>query len=133
MSGELPSNVVNCSRVMNMLKKFVADFNDATSLEKFNSLASLISLSGISMLTIINAIGGVNIMQLAISFLVLAFIFCSSAFLIFVYLFLREKYKTFVNSYLIALISVGMILFYLFYLLYCINEGIVFIKSFKDY
>lgn len=119
--------------MIKVLRKITDEFRNASTLEKFNTLGSIFTISGVSLLTIFNALGGVNLLQLTISFLVFGFIFMLVSVLLAVDLMVIKMLKPSINPIVFLLLIAGMVLIFLGILIFSILSGIDFIKSFENY
>ena len=115
-----------------MFKILYSEFKEAKSLEKFNSLASIITISGVSLLTIFNAIGGVNLLQLAVSFLTFGFILLAVSIMLVIFLWVLKSVKGDIHFVIFGILVVGYSLLTLGFIAYSTYLAIELIKTFGN-
>lgn len=113
-----------------MFKKIKQEFKDATSLEKFNTLSSIFTVSGLSMLTIFNAVGSLNYEQITIAFFVFGAILLLISIILAASLSAINSLKKELPTIVLWLLIIGMVLLQLGFLTMSIFSGIELIKSF---
>jgi len=115
-----------------MSKNLIEEFKNASSMEKFNTLASIFTISGVSLLTIFNAIGGITLIQLAVSLIYGGLVLLVVILLSLVTYSILYYFSSVMPSIVTILfsITVGIVLLGVF--LYSIYIGIDLIKSFEE-
>ncbi|WP_163537234.1 hypothetical protein [Gracilibacillus sp. YIM 98692] len=116
-----------------MLKKIIEEFMENSALKKFDTVSNLFTISGVSLFAIFSALNGVNLMQVAMSFLVIMIIFLGITVLVFVCLFSIDKLRGKIPPIVINLLIIVMIFAFLFFIFFSVANGISFVKTFKDY
>ena len=115
-----------------MSKNIIEEFKSASNLEKYSALASTFTITGVSLLTILNAIGEMTLIQLAVALIYGGFvIFLIIVLAMFIYVTL-DFFSSVMPTFLIVLFSITLGIVLLGVFLYSIYMGIDFIKTFEE-
>lgn len=113
------------------MKKILEEFKEASSLEKFSTIASIFTIMGVSLITVFNALGSLNLLQVALTLIYGGIVFIVLAFLILGAYSVLYYFSTAIPSAVMILLIIGVVIVLLGLFCFAVYSGVEVIKTFE--
>ncbi|USK57701.1 hypothetical protein LIS82_27360 (plasmid) [Cytobacillus solani] len=114
---------------MDNKKKLLSEFKESTQMEKFNFIASIVTVSGVSIFTVLSGIEKIDTFKIGVYLILFATLLLIVSFLIGLYYFVITSIKKDLSPNVFYLVAFILTLFAVGFLLIIVTSGWDFISS----
>jgi hypothetical protein len=112
-----------------MNNKLLSELKKSSQMEKFNFFASIITVSGVSIFTVVSGIDKIDTFRIGIYLILSAILLTTVSLIIFVYIWVINSLKKDVHSNFFIIMAFLLTLFALGFILIIVTTGWTFITN----